>query len=227
MSHHTYSRDELAARLGVPDRRHSALLFRKTGRFGMTLLLISLGILFAASMLGYVILHWWVRQPRQFLQADGTWTVIQPVVPDVTVPWTLWLSTAVILLSSVTIHQALHAVALERQRTFRWLMASTLGLALAFVAVQGPSMWALLQEHAALRAQVEQPVGIYGLVFFLILVHALHVIGGVIPLGVLTRAAFRGRYDHEAHEPVRLIVMYWHFLDVVWLVMFVILLTVG
>jgi heme/copper-type cytochrome/quinol oxidase subunit 3 len=224
--HHTYSREEIAARLGVPDRRHNALLFRRTGRFGMALLLVSLGILFAASMLGYVLLHWWVRQPKRMF-IDGAWQTVTPVVPDLVVPWTLWISTAVILISSLTIHRALHAVALERQRTFRGMLLATLGLAIAFMAVQAPSLAALLQQHADLRAQVDQPLGLYGLVFFLILVHALHVIGGVIPLAVLTRAAFRGRYDHESHEPIRLITMYWHFLDVVWLVMFAVLLTVG
>lgn len=227
MSEHTYRREELAARLGVPDRRHSALLFRRTGRFGLMLLLLSLGILFAGSIFGYAILHWWIRQPRSVLQPDGTFITTTPVVPHVVLPWSLWISTAVILISSLAIHNALGAVVREKQRAFRAWLAGTLGLAVVFMAVQGPSLTILLAEHDQLRRQVDNPLGVYGLVFTLILIHALHVLGGVIPLAVITRKAFAGRYDHESYEPVRLIGMYWHFLDVVWLVMFAVLMAVG
>ena len=49
-------------------------------------------------------------------------------------------------------------------------------------------------------------------VFFLIIVHALHVVGGLVPLIVVTRNAHAGRYDHEYHGPVKRLAMYWHFL---------------
>jgi heme/copper-type cytochrome/quinol oxidase subunit 3 len=64
-------------------------------------------------------------------------------------------------------------------------------------------------------------------VFFLILVHALHVIGGII---TLIRVAYRARkdvFDHENYQPVRHTAMYWHFLDAVWMVMFVTFLAIG
>ena len=47
--------------------------------------------------------------------------------------------------------------------------------------------------------------------------------GGLLGLGVTTTRAWRLRYDSEDHEGVTLLVMYWHFLDVVWLGLFVVL----
>lgn len=166
---------------------------------GMWLFLAALGMLFASSMLAYLVIR--LRGPAS----------------DVHLPKLLWLSTAVILLSSLTIHLALGAVGRERQRQFRAFLLATLALAVFFVIVQVPAMAALLKSHAAFRAQ---NLHVYGLVFFLVLLHALHVIGGIAGLARVAILAHLGRYDHESHASVRHIAMYWHFLDIVWLVMF-------
>jgi cytochrome c oxidase subunit 3 len=50
--------------------------------------------------------------------------------------------------------------------------------------------------------------------------HAAHVIGGLIQLSVVTVRAYRGAYSPSYHPGVTYSVMYWHFLDIVWLVMF-------
>ncbi|MCZ6542722.1 MAG: cytochrome c oxidase subunit 3, partial [Planctomycetota bacterium] len=51
-------------------------------------------------------------------------------------------------------------------------------------------------------------------------VHALHVIGGLIPLAAVTIRSFRNRYSSTDHAAVRYCAMYWHFLDGVWIVLF-------
>jgi len=48
----------------------------------------------------------------------------------------------------------------------------------------------------------------------------LHVVGGLIYLMMVLLKAYAGRYDHERYTGVRHAAMYWHFLDIVWLVMF-------
>jgi len=73
-------------------------------------------------------------------------------------------------------------------------------------------------------ASGEKGVLVYGLAFGLILLHAAHVLGGVLPLTWATIRAWRGGYDHERHETITYLTMYWHFLDVVWLIMFAVLL---
>ena len=60
---------------------------------------------------------------------------------------------------------------------------------------------------------------LYGFTLFLVIVHALHVIGGVAGLVFLLFGISRGAYDHERHFPVRFCALYWHFLDIVWIIM--------
>jgi cytochrome c oxidase subunit 3 len=55
--------------------------------------------------------------------------------------------------------------------------------------------------------------------FVLTLLHALHIVGGIGPMVALTMAAFRGTYTSASHNGLRMLGLYWHFLDVVWLVL--------
>lgn len=178
-----------------------------TAVFGMWLFLAALGMLFAASLLGYLIIRY---------QAHAT--------PEhsIDVPWVKFtISTVVILMSSLTLGQAVAAVRAERQSKLRGRLIATLVLAGLFLIVQTPAMVQLVGGHFAyLDDHPGQPPAMFGLVFFLVLIHALHVIGGLIPLAMITVNAHRGRYDHESYGPVRYTTMYWHFLDGVWVVMF-------
>ena len=174
-----------------------------TATVGMWLFLASLSMLFAATILGYVV----IRIRGAGSAAMGT----------IQLPRALWLSTAIMLGGSFTIHRAVQAIRLERQLLLRRYLEMTCVLAAAFLCVQGPSLAMLLMEH---RRAALQGIALYGLVFFLILVHALHVVGGVIGLGVTTMRARQGRYDHEHYAGVKHAAMYWHFLDVVWVIMF-------
>jgi heme/copper-type cytochrome/quinol oxidase subunit 3 len=65
------------------------------------------------------------------------------------------------------------------------------------------------------------------LVFVLILLHAVHVLGGLIGLGRVVYGAYRDRYDHESYVGVQNVTWYWHFLDIVWLIMFLSMSAVG
>jgi heme/copper-type cytochrome/quinol oxidase subunit 3 len=87
-----------------------------------------------------------------------------------------------------------------------------------FVIVQTPALMTLLRQHRQVAAT--EHVFLYGLIFFLILVHALHVLGGLIGLGTTTAHAFQGKYDHENYTGVTSAAMYWHFLDAVWIIMY-------
>ena len=177
----------------------------------MYLFLAALTMLFGATMVGYIIIR--------FTSAQS------PALRTVNLPASLWLSTAIILTGSFTIHQALAAVRRERQHLLRRYLLITCLLAAAFVIIQTPSLYTLLVRHH--RLAESQGMRLYGLIFFLILVHALHVLGGVVGLALTTLNAYRGGYDHEHHAGVKYAAMYWHFLDTVWLVMFLTLLVLG
>lgn len=168
---------------------------------GMWLFLAALAMLFGATMVGYFVVR-----------------LRQGPVPSFQLPRTLWISTALMLAGSVTIHFAVAAARRERQQELRRHLVMTCIFAALFVIVQTPAMVALLNQHRAVAAS--QRVFLYGLIFVLILVHALHVLGGLVGLGLTTAQAFRGRYDHEEHTGVKSAAMYWHFLDVVWIIMY-------
>jgi len=191
------------------------------GKLGMTLFLIALGMLFAASMVGYIVIRVINLTPKTDPQTGEAIPSTAPALGSIDLPATLWLSTLIMLLSSVTIHSAVEAVRRERQLWLRrWLMV-TLLLAAGFLLIQTPALGALLSQHFG---AAQGFTAIFGLIAVLIIIHALHVVGGVIPLIAITLKAHRGRYDHEYHAPVGYVAMYWHFLDVVWLVMFAVLL---
>lgn len=187
----------------------------------MWLFLAALAMLFIGGMLAYIII-------RVTGTVGGTHPVtgkaIAPTAPPlhtIALPTVLWLSTGAILISSYTIHRALDNVVHERQDRFRQALLATLLLAVPFFLAQGAGLATLLgrvgdQAHALQNAIV-----------FLIVIHALHVVGGMIPLAVIFRRANQGRYDHEYHTPVRNLALYWHFLDVVWMLMFATFLVLG
>jgi heme/copper-type cytochrome/quinol oxidase subunit 3 len=169
----------------------------------MWLFLAALTMLFASSLLGYIFIR--------------TNSAQSPPLRSLHFPPALWLSTAVILLGSYTIHKALAAVRRERQKQLRAYLLITCVIAAVFVIVQTPSLASLLVQHQRFR---ERSLQLYGLVFFLILIHALHVLGGIISLAITTIQAHRHRYDHEHYAGVKHAAMYWHFLDGVWIVLF-------
>ncbi|MDQ3331760.1 MAG: cytochrome c oxidase subunit 3, partial [Planctomycetota bacterium] len=70
------------------------------------------------------------------------------------------------------------------------------------------------------RTRPEMTLHLEGLLFVLILLHALHFVAGMIALTIVTRRGLAGRYDHEYHGGVRLCALYWRFLDVVWIALF-------
>ena len=64
--------------------------------------------------------------------------------------------------------------------------------------------------------ELSEQAGLYGITFALILVHALHVVGGMVPLSILAWKARYNRLDSEHLLTVRACAAYWHFLEAVW-----------
>lgn len=198
------------------------------GTLGVSLLVAALAILFVSSLIGFFIF----RSNFQF-------------AVSIRLPPGLWLSTFILLVSSLTMHWAVSAVNHDRQPTLRLALMLTLGLGLAFLVIQGFNWFDLLHtvrvNQAALNAfhgpaasssgglpKGEAPLieaHVLLVVFYVFTVlHALHVIGGIIPLGVTTFKARRQIYSRNYHPGVRYCAIYWHFLDAVWVLIFITLL---
>ena len=173
---------------------------------GLSLFLGSLTMLFLAAIGGYVI----IRYSGRYAPASGS----------LRVPWILLVSTGLMIGSSLVLHLALLAIRAGRERAFVTRISLAAVLSVGFVAVQAPALYGLLADHWAAAAQ---KVFLYGMMVMLIGLHALHVVGGLVPLLMVAARARRGRYSPQDHNAVRLTTVYWHFLDAVWLVMLAVL----
>ena len=207
----------------VPSAAASAphAVSQRTQTIGMVIFLLSLVVLFFATMLVYVLGRLFLGQDQPDLG------YLRPALTSKSY-YVLFLSTAVVLAASATIHFASRAIARERRPAFlKWLWVTN-ALAVLFVILQVPPMVTIMSFHEGNMAEnLANPNRFFGFLVVLILLHAAHVVGGIVYLAMVTVKAHRGGYDHENYRGVFHAALYWHFLDVVWLVMFGTLLLLG
>jgi len=143
-----------------------------------------------------------------------------PVWPPVGVPHlpvgVPALNTLVLVASSVALWRGTSALASGKRRALvPWLCAGVV-LGVAFVVVQWV-VWRQLWLAGLLPSS-----GAYGSVFYgLTALHAAHVAAGLVVLLVVLYRALRGVYTEHNVVRVRMAAMFWHFVDAVWLLMFV------
>jgi cytochrome c oxidase subunit III len=120
----------------------------------------------------------------------------------------------------VTIQRAVVSIRLGQIRnSARWLTA-TLVLGVLFLVSQTVNWWGLITAQMTAYTK-----NLYAFTFYMLTgLHAAHVSGGLILLAIVISRARRGRYGSGHHEGITYAAMYWHFLGVVWLVLFAVLL---
>lgn len=179
------------------------------GTLSMYLLVAALSVLFLASIAAFVIV-------RIMTQGQTGWP--PPGFPAM--PHTLWLSTIVILACSGTMHWAIMSIQRDNFSGLTRALAITLGLAIAFMGLQFFNWWEII---SAAGPKVFTG-GVYmGGFFVLTLMHALHVIGGIIPLVMVLLKSIKHRYSRNYFAGLRYCAIYWHFLDAVWVGVFVVI----
>jgi cytochrome c oxidase subunit III len=125
--------------------------------------------------------------------------------------------TVVLVSSGFTAHWAQNAIRRDDRDQFQgWLIVTVL-LGLSFLAGQ-----AYEYANLILNEGFSISTGIYGTVFFSLTgLHGLHVTAGVLVLiGILVRA-FLGHFSSRNHFGVEGTVLYWHFVDAVWIALYV------
>jgi cytochrome c oxidase subunit 3 len=133
-------------------------------------------------------------------------------------PWGVpALNTAILLLSGVTITIAHHGLkAGHRNQLIVWLLATVL-LGFTFLGFQA---WEYI--HAYTELNLKLSTGIYGSTFFMLTgFHGLHVTIGAIMLAVIWFRCVRGHFTPDRHFGFEGVAWYWHFVDVVWLGLFI------
>jgi cytochrome c oxidase subunit 3 len=170
-------------------------------QLGLVVLFVSMSVLFGASLIGYLFTRF----------ANPVWRT--PEMPRL--PLGLLASTAILTALSIFMHRAVGAGRSNRSEG----LVRELGLAFlsggAFLVCQSANWKTMIPAlHGA------DPYARYAFTFYwLTALHAAHVVGGFIPLGVVFARARRHQYSSSRYEGVRLCKQYWDYLGVVWLVL--------
>jgi len=140
------------------------------------------------------------------------------------VPQLLWLSTALILASGWTLETARSVLNGRNRRRFGYWVAITVGIGLGFVASQLAALKELAAQGLYLRHNPHS-----SLFYVLTLAHGVHLLGGMAALCYLlarasrTLSAARPRLQ-SLQSRTSVTALYWHFLTVLWLALFLLLL---
>lgn len=134
-------------------------------------------------------------------------------------PWGIpALNTAILLSSGVTLTIAHHALKANHRGTLLLFLALTFILGFTFLGFQ-----AYEYSHAYSELNLKlSTAGIYGSTFFMLTgFHGLHVTIGAIMLTVIWLRCVRGHFTPDRHFAFEGVAWYWHFVDVVWLGLFI------
>ena len=131
--------------------------------------------------------------------------------------WLPTINTALLLTSGVTLTIAHHALrAGHRGTTVMWMWATVL-LGLIFLFVQGYEYY-----HAYTDLNLKLSSGAYGSTFFMLTgFHGFHVLVGMLMLLFITIRLMKGHFTAERHFGFEGAAWYWHFVDVVWLFLYI------
>lgn len=141
----------------------------------------------------------------------------------ITLPQLFWISTAVIISSSMTMQMALRSFRQRVMRQYRLLIGVTVLLGLGFVVLQCLGFLELWNHN--IRFKGSSGAGQFLYVIFGL--HAIHVLGGMVALVVMFTKAFLGKTKLYSAVPVEVMATYWHFVDILWLYLLVFFLIVS
>jgi cytochrome c oxidase subunit 3/cytochrome o ubiquinol oxidase subunit 3 len=172
-------------------------------QWGMVAYLISDVALFGTLIMAYIALMG--RDPPGSPTPAGSLSLPLAIV-----------TTICLLSSSLTIHFAEGSLKKDRHNEFCLWWAATIGLGVVFLAGTAYEWRQLIEEKHLTISRNLFGTTYYTLVGF----HAAHVTGGVILMSVVLGLALRRQITHKNHTGVQMVAWYWHFVDVVWIVVF-------
>ena len=140
----------------------------------------------------------------------------------VTIPKVFWISTAVIIISSITLQMALRSFKQREMNQYRMLIGTTLLLGVAFVIMQWLGFQDLWAQQITFKGS-----GAGQFLYVIFGLHAIHVIGGIIALIAMFIKAFIGKTKIYSSIPLEVMSVYWHFVDLLWIYLLVFFIIIG
>lgn len=134
------------------------------------------------------------------------------------IPLIFWYSTAVIILSSITILLSKKAFINRQMTQYKGWLAVTTILGIGFVSLQYFGFQQLWANGITLTRNVS-----FSFLYIIVGLHAVHVLGGVVALVILYLKSFSSRRKNYSPISIELMSTYWHFVDFLWIYLLVFL----
>jgi len=127
------------------------------------------------------------------------------------------INTLLLLSSGATLTWAHWGLLRNKRSQLIWGLVLTIALAITFIALQAQEY-----HHAYTELGLTMGAGIYGATFFMLTgFHGFHVMLGTTMLSVILVRSMKGHFKPDSHFGFEGVAWYWHFVDVVWLGLFV------
>ncbi len=170
-------------------------------KFALWLFMITVVMIFAALTSAYIV-----------RQGEGNWTLFE-------LPAELWITSGIILLSSVTMHWGYISAKKDELEKVKLAISITTLLGIAFLIGQFYVWNALVDQNVFF---VGNPSGSF--LYVLSGLHGLHLVSGVIFLIIVLISTLRYKVHSRNLNQIQMCATYWHFLDALWIYLFVFLL---
>lgn len=173
--------------------------------YGMVFFLASEAVFFANLIAAYLYLR---------VRNGGAWppTIDHMTRPEIILPL---VNTCILVSSSIVMHFAVSAIKKGNKRMLAWGLGITALMGIIFLSGQA---------YEYVHNGFGPWDGLFGSVFYTLTgFHGAHVTFGVLFMLVVFFRAWRGDFSKSHHFAVTAIEMYWHFVDVVWVILFLVL----
>ncbi len=185
------------------------------GKVGMWLFLASDAMGFLGLIGSYIILRAsligdWIPEGAWGRHAPEGLPQLDPIITG--------FNTFILICSSYTMVRAVNAITHDDQKGLKFWLGLTILLGVTFLGIQVYEYQHLM--HMGLHMNAHP----YGATFFLCTgFHGAHVFSGVIYMSCIWLRAAKGTYSSTNYSPVELVGLFWHFVDLVWIILFTIL----
>jgi cytochrome c oxidase subunit 3 len=137
---------------------------------------------------------------------------------DFQLPSAFTFSTIAIILSSVTFHLALNAIRKNNIKLTTTLLLITFLLGLSFIFLQFEGFSQVVANGYFFTGSESNITTSF--LYIMVIVHIAHLVGGVISLLIVIYNHFKQKYNSTQTLGIELSAMYWHFMDIIWVLLF-------
>lgn len=181
---------------------------------GMWLFLATEIMFFGGLFTGYIVYRF--LYPEAFAEAGRRLDLVLGTA-----------NTFILLTSSLTMALAVNSIQRDRRRALIFFLLATMALGSAFLALKGTEYLHVIEEGLFPGGPflwtgpgVQQARMFFSLYFTMTGLHAIHMVLGILWLGLMVFLAWRKKFTPHRYDLIELTGLFWHFVDIVWIFLF-------